>query len=82
MIVDYHMHLRGPSNGREGPVELSVDAVERFVEQAEFEASARSARAKGFLTVSASPLTRSSYHAGDDFQRLREARRAAAELSA
>jgi histidinol-phosphatase (PHP family) len=35
MIVDYHMHLRGPSNGREGPVELSVDAVERFVEQAE-----------------------------------------------
>lgn len=35
MIVDYHMHLRGPSNGREGPVELSADAVERFVEQAE-----------------------------------------------
>jgi histidinol-phosphatase (PHP family) len=35
MIVDYHMHLRGPSNGREGPVELSVGAVERFVEQAE-----------------------------------------------
>ena len=35
MIVDYHMHLRGSSNGREGPVELSVDAVERFVEQAE-----------------------------------------------
>ena len=34
MIVDYHMHLRGPSNGREGPVELSVEAVERFVEQA------------------------------------------------
>lgn len=35
MIVDYHLHLRGPSNGREGPVELSVDAVERFVEAAE-----------------------------------------------
>jgi histidinol-phosphatase (PHP family) len=34
MIVDYHMHLRGPSEGREGPVELSVEAVERFVEQA------------------------------------------------
>ena len=34
MIVDYHMHLRGPANGREGPIELSVDAVERFVEQA------------------------------------------------
>jgi histidinol-phosphatase (PHP family) len=34
MIVDYHMHLRGPANGREGPVELTVEAVERFVEQA------------------------------------------------
>jgi histidinol-phosphatase (PHP family) len=34
VIVDYHMHLRGPANGREGPVELSVEAVERFVEQA------------------------------------------------
>jgi histidinol-phosphatase (PHP family) len=35
MIVDYHMHLRGPAEGREGPVELTVAAVERFVEQAE-----------------------------------------------
>jgi histidinol-phosphatase (PHP family) len=34
VIVDYHMHLRGPANGREGPVELTVDAVERFVEHA------------------------------------------------
>ena len=34
------------------------------------------ARAKGFLMVSASPLTRSSYHAGDDFARLRAARAA------
>jgi lipoic acid synthetase len=34
--------------------------------------------AKGFLMVSASPLTRSSYHAGDDFVRLRAARAAAA----
>lgn len=34
MIVDYHMHLRGAANGREGPVELTVGAVERFVEQA------------------------------------------------
>ncbi|MBH1989932.1 MAG: lipoyl synthase [Alphaproteobacteria bacterium] len=32
------------------------------------------ARGKGFLMVSASPLTRSSYHAGDDFKKLREAR--------
>jgi lipoic acid synthetase len=31
---------------------------------------------KGFLMVSASPLTRSSYHAGDDFARLRTAREA------
>ncbi|TDI65800.1 MAG: lipoyl synthase, partial [Alphaproteobacteria bacterium] len=30
--------------------------------------------AKGFLMVSSSPLTRSSYHAGDDFARLRAAR--------
>jgi histidinol-phosphatase (PHP family) len=34
VIVDYHMHLRGPANGREGPVELTVGAVERFVDQA------------------------------------------------
>ena len=34
MIVDYHMHLRGPANGHEGPVELTVEAVERFVDQA------------------------------------------------
>ena len=41
---------------------------------AEFEELAAMARAKGFLMVSASPLTRSSYHAGDDFQRLKAAR--------
>ncbi|HEX8374804.1 MAG TPA: lipoyl synthase, partial [Geminicoccaceae bacterium] len=50
--------------------------VERFVEPAEFEAFARTARAKGFDMVSASPLTRSSHHAGDDFARLRAARTA------
>ena len=48
--------------------------VDRFVTPAEFAAYERTARAKGFLMVSASPLTRSSYHAGDDFRRLREAR--------
>jgi lipoic acid synthetase len=37
---------------------------------------AQMARAKGFLMVSSSPLTRSSYHAGDDFARLRAARQA------
>jgi histidinol-phosphatase (PHP family) len=34
MIVDYHMHLRGPAEGREGPIEHTVEAVERFAEQA------------------------------------------------
>ncbi len=50
--------------------------VERYVTPDEFDAYASRARAKGFLMVSASPLTRSSYHAGDDFRRLREAREA------
>jgi len=48
--------------------------VERFVEPTEFEDYARMARSKGFLMVSSSPLTRSSYFAGDDFERLRAAR--------
>lgn len=50
--------------------------VVRFVTPEEFEGYARMARAKGFLMVSASPLTRSSYHAGEDFRRLRAAREA------
>lgn len=41
-----------------------------------FDAYAQIARAKGFLQVAASPLTRSSYHAGDDFERMRAAREA------
>jgi lipoic acid synthetase len=49
-------------------------AVDRFVEPAEFAALEAIARAKGFLMVSASPLTRSSHHAGEDFARLRAAR--------
>ena len=49
-------------------------AVDRFVEPAEFEDYARMARAKGFLLVSATPLTRSSYHADRDFEALRAAR--------
>lgn len=48
--------------------------VDRFVTPDEFRAYETIARAKGFLMVSASPLTRSSYHAGDDFKRLRAAR--------
>ncbi len=51
-------------------------AVERYVEPKEFEDYARMARAKGFLMVSASPLTRSSYLAGDDFAKLQAARNA------
>jgi lipoic acid synthetase len=49
-------------------------AVARFVTPEEFEGYRRAAVGKGFLMVSATPLTRSSYHAGDDFARLRAAR--------
>jgi lipoic acid synthetase len=52
-------------------------AVARFVPPEEFEDHARLARAKGFLLVSATPLTRSSYHADRDFEALRAARDAA-----
>ena len=48
--------------------------VVRFVDPGEFKGIERAARAKGFHLVSATPLTRSSYHAGADFERLREAR--------
>ncbi len=51
-------------------------AVERFVTPEEFKAYETIARAKGFLMVSATPLTRSSHHAGEDFARLRAAREA------
>ena len=49
-------------------------AVDRFVTPDEFEDYARMARSKGFLLVSATPLTRSSYHADRDFAALRAAR--------
>jgi lipoic acid synthetase len=42
----------------------------------EFKAYETIAYAKGFLMVSSSPLTRSSYHAGEDFARLKAAREA------
>ena len=48
--------------------------VDRFVTPDEFKAYEKAAFGKGFLMVSATPLTRSSYHAGDDFARLRAAR--------
>ncbi len=53
---------------------LKHAAIDRFVTPDEFDAYAAMARGKGFHMVSASPLTRSSYHAGDDFAQLRAAR--------
>jgi lipoic acid synthetase len=52
-------------------------AIDRFVTPDEFKSLERIAMTKGFLLVSASPLTRSSHHAGEDFARLRAARVAA-----
>ena len=46
----------------------------RYVTLEEFHYYERIAKAKGFLMVSASPLTRSSYHAGEDFQKLKAAK--------
>ena len=48
--------------------------VDRYVTPDEFKYLERVARTKGFLMVSASPLTRSSYHAGDDFRKMQQAR--------
>jgi lipoic acid synthetase len=50
--------------------------IARFVTPEKFAAYEAAAWGKGFLMVSATPLTRSSYHAGDDFARLRENRQA------
>ncbi|HEY4040535.1 MAG TPA: hypothetical protein VGM32_01685, partial [Rhodopila sp.] len=49
-------------------------AVDRFITPEEFAEYASIARAKGFLLVSATPLTRSSYHADADFEALRAKR--------
>jgi len=51
-------------------------AIARFVTPEEFAGYKSHALGKGFLLVAASPLTRSSYHAGEDFARLRAARTA------
>jgi len=48
--------------------------IDRFVTPDEFKGYEGAAYGKGFLMVSATPLTRSSYHAGEDFARLRRAR--------
>jgi lipoic acid synthetase len=57
---------------------LKHAAVDRYVPPEEFDEYAQMARGKGFLMVSATPLTRSSYHADADFAALREARLKAA----
>lgn len=49
-------------------------AIDRFVTPEEFKGYETIAYAKGFLMVAATPLTRSSHHAGEDFARLRAAR--------
>lgn len=48
--------------------------LEAYISLEDFDYYARMARAKGFLMVSSSPLTRSSYHAGEDFEQLKKAR--------
>jgi lipoic acid synthetase len=48
--------------------------IDRFVTPDEFKAYETTAYAKGFLMVAATPLTRSSHHAGEDFARLKAAR--------
>lgn len=53
---------------------LKHAALDRYVTPEEFQSYEKMAFGKGFLMVSASPLTRSSYHAGDDFQKLKAAR--------
>jgi lipoic acid synthetase len=54
---------------------LGHHPIERFVSPEEFGVLEAEARMRGFLLVSASPLTRSSYHADQDFRKLRAARR-------
>lgn len=49
-------------------------AIDRYVTPEEFGHYKHMAKAKGFLMVAASPLTRSSYHAGEDFSRMKAAR--------
>ena len=48
--------------------------LDRYVHPDEFKEFKKIAIAKGFLLVSSSPLTRSSYHADQDFKKLKEAR--------
>jgi lipoic acid synthetase len=56
-------------------------AIDRFVTPEEFDSYRRQALSKGFLQVASAPLTRSSYHAGEDFERLRKVRAVLAEAA-
>lgn len=55
--------------------------IDRFVTPEEFAEYKTIGLAKGFLHVASTPLTRSSYHADNDFQALRAARQTALEVS-
>ena len=55
--------------------------LEKFVTPEEFEDLKKSAYEKGFLMVSSSPLTRSSYHASEDFIKLKKARELSLSLN-
>ncbi len=57
------------------PTPKHAEVIE-YVTPKAFDAYGAIARAKGFLQVASSPLTRSSYHAGDDFRQMRAAREA------
>jgi lipoic acid synthetase len=55
--------------------------LKRYVSPDEFNYYSKLAKAKGFLMVSSSPLTRSSYMAGEDFQKLKIARSQSLNIS-
>ena len=48
--------------------------IKKFVEPKDFEKYKKIAYSKGFLLVASSPMTRSSYHAGEDFLKLKQKR--------
>ena len=55
--------------------------LEKFISPQEFNTFNKMAYAKGFLMVSASPLTRSSYHASNDFKKLKKARETSQKIN-
>ena len=55
--------------------------LEKFISPLEFNTFNKMAYAKGFLMVSASPLTRSSYHASNDFKKLKKARETSEKIN-